>query len=185
MLAPLADSCYYEPIPFSPLNFVIAMLVKNPVESILALAASVFDAYSVVLFESPRNGQGAPIMAAYSQGDHINQNAVIQPGKAALIPTGLFLELPLGYEAQVRPRSGLALKHCITVLNSPGTIDAGYRGEVASILFNAGEIPFEIHRGDRISQMVIAKLADITLERAETLSETTRSEGGFGSTGRT
>ncbi|WP_418765065.1 GAF domain-containing protein [Mailhella sp.] len=81
MLAPLADSCYYEPIPFSPLNFVIAMLVKNPVESILALAASVFDAYSVVLFESPRNGQGAPIMAAYSQGDHINQNAVIQPGK--------------------------------------------------------------------------------------------------------
>ncbi len=121
--------------------------------------------------------------AAYDLRSRID--AVIPPGKVALIPTGLFLELPIGYEAQVRPRSGLALKHCISVLNSPGTIDAGYRGEVASILFNAGEKPFEIHRGDRISQMVIAKLADVTLELAETLSETTRSEGGFGSTGRT
>ena len=120
--------------------------------------------------------------AAYDLRSRID--AVIQPGKVALIPTGLFLELPIGYEAQVRPRSGLALKHCISVLNSPGTIDAGYRGEVASILFNAGETPFEIHRGDRISQMVIAKLADVALEQTETLSETSRGEGGFGSTGR-
>ena len=111
-------------------------------------------------------------------------DAVVQPGRAALIPTGLFLELPEGYEAQVRPRSGLALKHCITVLNSPGTIDAGYRGEIASILFNAGETPFEVRRGDRISQMVIAELADVALEAADTLTETGRGEGGFGSTGR-
>ena len=109
---------------------------------------------------------------------------MVQPGRAALIPTGLFLELPEGYEAQVRPRSGLALKHCITVLNSPGTIDAGYRGEIASILFNAGETPFEVRRGDRISQMVIAELADVALEAADTLTETGRGEGGFGSTGR-
>lgn len=120
--------------------------------------------------------------AAYDLRSRID--SVIQPGKVALIPTGLFLELPIGYEAQVRPRSGLALKHCITVLNSPGTIDAGYRGEIASILFNAGEVPFEVHRGDRISQMVIAKLADVTLEAAENLTETLRGEGGFGSTGR-
>ena len=111
-------------------------------------------------------------------------DAVVQPGRAALIPTGLFLELPEGYESQVRPRSGLALKHCITVLNSPGTIDAGYRGEIASILFNAGETPFEVRRGDRISQMVIAELADVALEAADTLTETGRGEGGFGSTGR-
>ncbi len=111
-------------------------------------------------------------------------DAVVQPGRAALIPTGLFLELPEGYEAQVRPRSGLALKHCITVLNSPGTIDAGYRGEIASILFNAGETPFEVRRGDRISQMVIAELADVALEAVDTLTETGRGEGGFGSTGR-
>ena len=111
-------------------------------------------------------------------------DAVVQPGRAALIPTGLFLELPEGYEAQVRPRSGLALKHCITLLNSPGTIDAGYRGEIASILFNAGETPFEVRRGDRISQMVIAELADVALEAADTLTETGRGEGGFGSTGR-
>lgn len=120
--------------------------------------------------------------AAYDLRSRID--TVIQPGKVALVPTGLFIELPVGYEAQVRPRSGLALKHYIAVLNSPGTIDAGYRGEVASILFNAGETPFEIRRGDRISQMVIAELADVSLEKVEALSETGRGEGGFGSTGR-
>ena len=109
---------------------------------------------------------------------------ILDPGKAAIVPTGLFLELPVGYEAQVRPRSGLAAKHCITVLNSPGTVDAGYRGEVGSILFNAGTEPFEIHRGDRISQMVIAALPDVTIKLVETLSETARGTGGFGSTGK-
>lgn len=108
----------------------------------------------------------------------------LAPGKAAIVPTGLFLELPVGYEAQVRPRSGLAAKHYITVLNSPGTVDAGYRGEVGSILFNAGEEPFEIHRGDRISQMVIAALPDVTMTLVDKLSDTQRGAGGFGSTGK-
>lgn len=109
---------------------------------------------------------------------------VLEPGKAAIVPTGLFLELPVGYEAQVRPRSGLAAKHCISVLNSPGTIDAGYRGEVGSILFNAGTSPFEIRRGDRISQMVIAALPDVKMVKTSQLSETDRGAGGFGSTGK-
>ena len=109
---------------------------------------------------------------------------LLEPGKVAIVPTGLFLELPVGYEAQVRPRSGLAAKHYITVLNSPGTVDAGYRGEVGAILFNAGETAFEIHRGDRISQMVIAALPDVTMTRVDKLSETDRGAGGFGSTGK-
>ena len=106
------------------------------------------------------------------------------PGKVTLVPTGLHIELPAGYEAQVRPRSGLALKHQIGILNSPGTIDAGYRGEVCSILFNFGDTPFEIKRGDRISQMVIAALPEVELTEAETLSDTDRGAGGFGSTGK-
>lgn len=108
----------------------------------------------------------------------------LEPGKATLVPTGLFLELPIGYEAQVRPRSGLALKSSLTLLNSPGTIDAGYRGEVGAIMFNAGAVPFQIHRGDRIAQMVVAKLPDVELVMADKLSETVRGSGGFGSTGR-
>jgi len=105
------------------------------------------------------------------------------PGKVTLIPTGLFLELPAGYEAQIRPRSGLALKHAVTLLNTPGTIDAGYRGEVCVILFNAGENVFPVRRGDRIAQMVIAALPDIVLTPAVELNETDRNAGGFGSTG--
>jgi len=108
----------------------------------------------------------------------------LPPGKTTLVPTGLFLELPIGFEAQVRPRSGLALKSSLTLLNSPGTIDAGYRGEVGAIMFNAGAQPYQVHRGDRIAQMVIAKLPDVELERAAELSETKRGAGGFGSTGK-
>lgn len=108
----------------------------------------------------------------------------VQPGKTALAPTGLFLELPAGFEAQIRPRSGMALKHSMTLLNTPGTIDAGYRGEVCCIMFNAGSVPYEIRRGDRIAQMVIAKLPDVSLEEASELSETERAAGGFGSTGK-
>ena len=108
----------------------------------------------------------------------------IAPSATALVPTGLFLELPLGYEAQVRPRSGLALKKSVTVLNTPGTIDAGYRGEVGVILINHGKETFSIARGDRIAQMVIQKLPEVTLELADELSETSRGAGGFGSTGR-
>jgi dUTP pyrophosphatase len=99
-----------------------------------------------------------------------------------LIPTGLFLELPEGFEAQVRPRSGLALKHGITVLNSPGTIDADYRGEVGVILVNLSAEDFTIKDGDRIAQMVLAKYETAEWESADILSETTRGGGGFGST---
>ena len=108
---------------------------------------------------------------------------IIPSGKIMLVPTGVFMELPVGYEAQVRPRSGLALKHGITVLNTPGTIDAGYRGEVGVILINAGENDFAIARGDRIAQMVVQQLTDVQLVSAEALSETARGAGGFGSTG--
>ena len=110
-------------------------------------------------------------------------DAVIPSGKITLVPTGVFMELPVGYEAQVRPRSGLALKHGITVLNTPGTIDAGYRGEVGVILINAGPADFTVARGDRIAQMVVQKLADVELVAAEQLSDTSRGTGGFGSTG--
>lgn len=105
-------------------------------------------------------------------------------GKSALVPTGVFMELPVGYEAQVRPRSGLALKHNLMLTNSPGTIDAGYRGEVGVIAINMGDKPFPVRRGDRIAQMVINKLPDVELEAAESLGESGRGEGGFGSTGR-
>ena len=104
--------------------------------------------------------------------------------RSVLVPTGLFLELPFGYEAQIRPRSGLALKHDIMLTNSPGTIDAGYRGEVGVIMYNGGTAEFEIKRGDRIAQMVIAKLPEVELVCVESLSETGRGEGGFGSTGK-
>ena len=107
----------------------------------------------------------------------------IPPGEVRLLSTGLFLELPTGWEAQVRPRSGLALKHGVTLLNSPGTIDAGYRGEVGIIAFNAGRAPFAVERGDRIAQMVIQQLPEVELIPAEELSETRRGAGGFGSTG--
>ena len=110
-------------------------------------------------------------------------DTAIPSGKIMLVPTGVFMELPVGFEAQVRPRSGLALKHGITVLNTPGTIDAGYRGEVGVILINAGENDFAIARGDRIAQMVVQKLTDVQLVAAEQLSETARGAGGFGSTG--
>lgn len=105
------------------------------------------------------------------------------PWERMLIPTGLSIALPAGYEAQVRPRSGLALKHGITVLNTPGTIDADYRGEIGVILANMSKEPFTVERGMRIAQMVIAKHATIEWEVAEELDETERGAGGFGSTG--
>ncbi len=107
----------------------------------------------------------------------------IAPGERMLIPTGLKIELPEGYEAQVRPRSGLALKHGVTVLNSPGTIDADYRGEIGVILANLGQQEFTVERGMRIAQMVIAQHATVEWEVADELSETERGLGGFGSTG--
>lgn len=113
----------------------------------------------------------------------VQEPIVLNPGERKLIPTGLSVALPEGYEAQVRPRSGLALKNGISVLNSPGTIDADYRGEVQIILANLGSEPFTITRGMRIAQMVVAAYARVEWETTEKLSETSRGKGGFGSTG--
>lgn len=108
----------------------------------------------------------------------------IAAGKYALVPTGLAVALPAGFEAQVRPRSGLAAKHGVTILNAPGTIDADYRGEVGVLLVNHGDAPFVIRRGERIAQMVIAAVAQAELKIVATLTPTDRGAGGFGSTGR-
>lgn len=108
---------------------------------------------------------------------------VLAPGARALVPTGLSIALPEGFEAQVRPRSGLAAKHGVTVLNTPGTIDADYRGEVKVILVNLGAEPFTIERGMRIAQMVVAPYTRVQWAEADTLPETARGVGGFGSTG--
>ena len=109
---------------------------------------------------------------------------ILAPGKHALIPTGLTIALPPGYEAQVRPRSGLAAKHGVTVLNAPGTVDADYRGEIGVLLINHGDAPFPIRRGERIAQMVIASVIQAELVPAVSLTATERGSGGFGSTGR-
>mgnify|MGYP000962173160 FL=1 len=111
-------------------------------------------------------------------------NTVLKSGKFMAIPTGLFLELPLNTEAQVRPRSGLAARMGITVLNTPGTIDASYRGEVQVILINHSEQDFVVHRGDRIAQLVIQTIPEIDFVLQDSLSDTVRGKGGFGSTGR-
>jgi dUTP pyrophosphatase len=123
---------------------------------------------------------GLDLLAAVPE----NAPLVLAPGKHAMVPTGLTIALPVGYEAQVRPRSGLAAKHGVTVLNSPGTIDADYRGEINVILINHGAAPFAVRRGERIAQMVIAPVARAELVAAAALSTTDRGSGGFGSTGR-
>jgi dUTP pyrophosphatase len=123
---------------------------------------------------------GMDLRAALSEGEPVT----LQPGERTLTPTGLTIALPAGYEAQVRPRSGLALKHGVTCLNTPGTIDADYRGEVKVILINLGQEPFVIKRGERIAQMVIAPVTQGRWERVDTMPESERGAGGFGSTGR-
>ncbi len=114
---------------------------------------------------------------------NISESITIKPLERAIVKTGLFIELPVGYEAQVRPRSGLAAKKGITVLNSPGTVDADYRGEIGVILVNLSNEDYTIENGERIAQMVIAKHEHISWEEVEVLEETTRGAGGFGSTG--
>jgi len=120
---------------------------------------------------------GADLQAA------VKDAVTLAPGERALVPTGLAMAIPTGWEAQVRPRSGLALKHGVTVLNSPGTIDSDYRGEVGVILINHGDAPFTVARGDRIAQIVFAPVAQPALREVEDLPETARGDGGFGSTG--
>ena len=113
----------------------------------------------------------------------IEQPVTLKPLERRLIPTGLHIALPQGYEAQVRPRSGLALKHGITVLNTPGTIDADYRGEIGVVLVNLSNEDFVVNRGERVAQMVIAKYEQAVLQTVDTLDETERGEGGYGHTG--
>lgn len=114
---------------------------------------------------------------------HIAEPVMLQPLERKLLPTGLFIELPVGYEAQIRPRSGLALKRGLTVLNTPGTIDADYRGEIGVILINLSDQPQTIEPGERICQMVIAQHEHVEIEEVEVLSETQRGAGGFGHSG--
>ena len=114
----------------------------------------------------------------------IEDDIVLTPLERRLVPTGLFIELPLGYEAQVRPRSGLAIKQGITCLNSPGTVDSDYRGELKVVLINLSNEPQTIHKGDRIAQMVIQKVEIVTLTEVDELNATIRGEGGFGHTGK-
>lgn len=125
------------------------------------------------------NSAGMDLRAYLPDGE-----LVIKPLQRALVPTGLFMEIPVGYEGQVRPRSGLAIKSGITVLNSPGTIDADYRGEVKVILINLSESDFVINSGDRIAQLVIAKCEQMEVVEVETINETERGAGGFGHTGK-
>ncbi len=127
-----------------------------------------------------KGAAGADIRANLPDGASI----VLEPGHRALVPTGLRIEIPQGYEVQVRPRSGLALKHGITLPNTPGTIDSDYRGPLGVIVLNAGQEPFEIAHGERIAQLIVAPVVQATFEDAEALSKTARGAGGFGSTGR-
>ena len=136
------------------------------------------------------NGEGLPLPRCHSEHAAgmdlmaaVGEEITLEPGRRALVPTGIAIELPEGYEAQVRPRSGLALRHGVTLLNSPGTIDADYRGEVGVILVNLGDAPFKVRRGDRIAQMVIARVCRAEPAEADELNETKRSGGGFGHTG--
>ena len=136
-------------------------------------------------------GRGAPLDLPRYQTEHAagldlraDEPVALAPGERALVPTGLALELPPGFEGQVRPRSGLALKHGVTCLNSPGTIDADYRGEVKVILANLGQAPVRFERGERIAQLVVSPVTHARLVEAEALGETGRGAGGFGSTGR-
>ena len=126
-----------------------------------------------------KGSAGFDLLAAVPDAEPVTINSFDR----ALVPTGLIFEIPAGYEGQIRPRSGLALRHGITVLNSPGTIDSDYRGEVGIILVNLGSEPFVIRRGERIAQMVIAPVSETLLVETTDLSETARGSGGFGSTG--
>lgn len=137
------------------------------------------------------HGEGLPLPSYATPGAAgmdllaaVDSPLSIEPGQRALIPTGLAISLPPGYELQVRPRSGLALRHGIVLPNSPGTIDEDYRGELQIILLNAGELPFTVERGTRIAQAVLAPVVRARWDEVENLDETTRGTGGFGSTGR-
>jgi dUTP pyrophosphatase len=131
----------------------------------------------------PLPGYARPDDAGMDLLAAVQTDVTLQPGERALIPSGLRIAVPPGFEAQIRPRSGLALRHGISMVNSPGTVDASYRGDVRLLLINHGQEPFTIHRGDRIGQMVIAPVARAMWEEVEELPSSERGEGGFGHTG--
>lgn len=130
-------------------------------------------------YETP-GAAGADLRASFAD----KQSVWLEPGARVLVPTGIRVEIPEGYEIQLRPRSGLALKHGITLANTPGTIDSDYRGPLGVIVLNAGQAAFEITHGERIAQLVVAPVVQATFDVCDTLSETGRGSGGFGSTGR-
>lgn len=139
------------------------------------------------------HGRGLPLPAYQTEGAagldliaalDVQSPVTLAPGARALVPTGLIIELPPGYEAQVRPRSGLALNYGVTVLNSPGTIDCDYRGEVRVVLANLGQAPFEVRRGERIAQLVVSPVTHAQLVELAQMTDTARGAGGFGSTGK-
>jgi dUTP pyrophosphatase len=132
----------------------------------------------------PLPSYSTPLSAGMDIRGNIDEPIVLKPGERKLIPTGLFIALPKGYEAQMRPRSGLALKNGISLVNTPGTIDADYRGEIGVILINHSAESFTIHDGDRICQMVIKRYETVDWDECDSLDETSRGEGGFGHTGR-
>lgn len=145
---------------------------------------------NVVVFRVLPEGEGLPVPGQATPGSSgidllaaVSQDLTLDPGARALVPTGIAVSVPPGFEWQIRPRSGLALKHGVTVLNSPGTVDSDYRGPVGVILVNLGDAPFVVHRGDRIAQAVLSRVEDQVLARALSLSDTERGDGGFGHTG--
>jgi dUTP pyrophosphatase len=151
------------------------MMEDRPHLEVMAMRVGAHEASEPVYQSLEAAGMDLPAAVA--------KEIVIAPGRRALVPTGWAFAIPLGFEGQVRPRSGLALRHGVTVLNSPGTIDADYRGEVKVVLANFGEDPFTVRRGDRIAQLVIAPVAKATLRVVEALDPTDRGAGGYGSTG--
>lgn len=144
-----------------------------------------------VRFRRLEHGQDLELPELASEGSAgfdlraaVVEPVTLEPGQRQLIPTGLVLEIPLGWEGQVRPRSGLALRHGVTVANAPGTVDSDYRGEVGVILLNLGAEPFTLRRGERIAQLVVAQAQPVRWIESDQLTETSRGAGGFGSTGR-
>ena len=131
----------------------------------------------------PLPEQASPGSSGLDLRAAVSEDLQLDPGKRILVPTGLVLELPQGWEGQVRPRSGLAIRHGICLLNSPGTIDSDYRGEVMVVLANLGSEPFAIRRGDRVAQLVVSPVSRVLVREASELTSTDRGSGGFGSTG--
>ncbi|WP_377843611.1 dUTP diphosphatase [Bosea sp. UC22_33] len=145
---------------------------------------------TTVLLQRLPHGADLPLPAYETEGAAgldlraaIGEAVTLAPGARALVPTGLSMQLPVGFEGQIRPRSGLALRHGVTVLNAPGTVDSDYRGEVSVVLINHGNEPFTITRGDRIAQLVVAPVTHARLSEVDRLDETARGAGGYGSTG--